>query len=676
MLLAPIPSDEEARLRALRDYDILDTPPEAAFDAITELAAMLLGVPIALVSLIDVDRQWFKSGYGLDVSSAPRDTSFCGHVVAAAEPVVVSDATRDERFADNPFVAGQPRVRFYVGVPLRAPDGSVLGALCGVDRAPREITASQLRGLTLLADQVMALLALRRAGRQLRAEQAALVESERELQAVFDSMVEGVVVQDRDGHVVQHNRAAETILRISEEQVSALGTSQPYRVSRSDGTPFAIEERPGRVALRTGEPVTDVVTVVHGQGGAERWLSVNARPLVRAGEPTPYAVVSTFHDITAQRLVADRLAVHQRLVTTGTLAAGVGHEINNPLTYMLANLDMAIEELEDVGGGSPSRRIVEVVDMLRQVQEGADRVKRIVRGLKSLVRDDAQAEPTDLARIVRGALDLASHELRARATVTTEIADLPPVLTDESRMTQVLINLVVNAAQAFTADAPERNHITIRGVRTGEQITVAVADNGPGIPPEVLPHIFDPFFTTKAPAVGTGLGLSISHGIVVALGGTLTCETRVGDGTTFRITLPIARAEDVEPPSRVTTRGTVWLVDDEPKILDTTRRMLDREFTVIALADPREAVRRLIAGEPCDAIFTDITMPYLTGFELYAGVVAARPELAARFVFVSGDLTRPPIREFLGRIPNARLEKPFAMDRIRAIARELVSRRA
>lgn len=170
---APIPLDDDARLDALRAYDVLDTSPEQGFDDLVEVSAHIAGVPIALVSLVDRDRQWFKARFGLDATETPRDISFCGHVVADRSPLVVPDATKDPRFADNPLVEGPPDIRFYAGSPLVNPDGFHLGTLCVIDRRPRTLSAEQLDALAALSRQVVSQLELRRAlaaERQVRAE--------------------------------------------------------------------------------------------------------------------------------------------------------------------------------------------------------------------------------------------------------------------------------------------------------------------------------------------------------------------------------------------------------------------------------------------------------------------------------------------------------------------------
>jgi len=159
MLPAPIPADDEARLRALRELLILDTPPEERFDRIVEFAAAEFEVPIALVSLIDRERQWFKARVGLDICETAREISFCGHAIAQPDLFEVLDATRDPRFADNPLVVGAPHIRFYIGAPLALPGGAAVGTLCLIDTKPREFDAMDRAILATLRDLVLAELA-------------------------------------------------------------------------------------------------------------------------------------------------------------------------------------------------------------------------------------------------------------------------------------------------------------------------------------------------------------------------------------------------------------------------------------------------------------------------------------------------------------------------------------
>ena len=667
MQAAPIPGDETERLLALAAYEVLDTPPETKFDELARLAAITLAVPIALVSFVDAKRQWFKARHGLDVAETPRELAFCAHVVSEGIPLVVRDAHADVRFADNPLVTGAPHVRFYAGVPLRTPEGYVLGTMCAIDHTPRDPSPLQLEALGLLANQVIAALELQRTARQ-------LLDRERRLATVLDTMDEGVVMHAADGSIVLQNRAAATFLGNElDEPADRKTLLSEWRAFHEDGTPFPVPEQPSETSLRTGRAVSDVVMRIESPAKQQRWISLNARPVTEPGEPRPYASIVTFRDITMQRELADRLANHQRLVTTGTLAAGVGHEINNPLAYMLTNVALALEELEELAEGSPSRRLSEIVTMLESAREGGERVKRIVRGLKSLARENTELSPVDLGMIVRAAMPMTSHELRTRATVELDLPTGALVTGDDSRLSQVVINLVINAAQAFATADPTRNRIIVRARVEGD-VVLEVIDNGPGIAPDVLPRIFDPFFTTKDIGVGTGLGLSISHGIIAALGGQLTCETEVGRGTTFRIRLPTAAPAPQSEVAKPITLGRMLLVDDEQVILTTLRRIFQHDFVVVAYEDPRAALGLVKSGEDFDVIFCDISMPYLTGMQFYDEVAATRPELLERIVFISGDLMRDDTRRFLQRVPNERLEKPVDIQRLRGLARRFLRR--
>lgn len=178
---APIPPNESARLAALNAYNVLDTDPEADFDDLTALAAQICGTPIALVSLVDANRQWFKSRHGLDMAETHRDYSYCAYTILEAEPLVVPDALADERFADNPLASSDPNVRFYAGVPLQTPDGQVLGSFCVIDHTPRELSSEQLDALRILGRQVIAQLELRRAAREQARLLAETLEERRRL---------------------------------------------------------------------------------------------------------------------------------------------------------------------------------------------------------------------------------------------------------------------------------------------------------------------------------------------------------------------------------------------------------------------------------------------------------------------------------------------------------------
>ncbi len=207
MIEAVIPPDEERRLDVLRSYEVLDTAPEKEFDDITRLAALFCDVPIALVSLVDRHRQWFKSRFGLSAPETPRDIAFCSHAILGTAPLIVGDALQDERFHDNPLVAGDPLIRFYAGAPLSAPSGERIGTLCVIDRKPRALTAEQLEGLESLARHVVAYLELRRQSARLARMTRTLSESEDRFRLLSDAAPVGIYLATRDGQRVYANPA-------------------------------------------------------------------------------------------------------------------------------------------------------------------------------------------------------------------------------------------------------------------------------------------------------------------------------------------------------------------------------------------------------------------------------------------------------------------------------------
>ncbi len=666
------PSNEASRLAALESYQILDTPEDVSFDGLARLAAEILEVPIALVSLVDNDRQWFKARHGLDVTHTSREVSFCGHVVEGGSTLVVPDAKDDRRFFDNPLTVGEPWVRFYAGVPLTDREGYVLGTLCAIDRVPRQPTPKQLELLKLLAKQVVDQLESHRLRLRVDGERVAALRTLRRFEALFDSMAEGVVVQAADGAIVEANRAATRILGLTVDQLTGRKSVDPrWESIREDGTPFPGAEHPAMVTLRTGAASTGTVMGLNRLDDSRVWISINSAPIA---DPVG-GVLSTFHDITALKAAQDRaenISRQEHLITTGTLASGIGHEINNPLTFITANLEFALEELQQIAGGSPSQRLTELVNVMRDARIGADRIRKIVRGLQALARSDTEAIPTQVDAVIEVSVNMAAHEWRPRATVKRALSPTPPAHADEARLTQVLVNLLVNAAQAFvTADA-DRNLITVSTSAVDGKVVIEVSDNGPGIPPEVLPRIFDPFFTTKPVGQGTGLGLSISRNMVKTLGGDLVVTTAVGKGTTFRVVLPCAvrplgaQKAAVEPRR---PRGRVLVIDDEVGMHAIFRRLLEPEHEVTALADARQALALLERGEPVDVIFCDLMMPLMGGPEFHARLAVLRPRLAERLVFITGGTAERESEEFLARVPNERLEKPFTLAQVREVVR-------
>ncbi|XXF77854.1 two-component regulator propeller domain-containing protein [Myxococcaceae bacterium GXIMD 01537] len=370
-----------------------------------------------------------------------------------------------------------------------------------------------------------------------------------------------------------------------------------------------------------------------------------------------------------------------RMAAVGTLAAGVGHEINNPLAYIVSNLEYASAELgvlaRQAPEGGPGARLRDLEQALREALHGADRVRRIVKDLKTFSRgDDETIGPVDLHGVLDAAGKLVANELRPRARLVKEYGRVAWVEGNEARLGQVFLNLLINAAQALSEGRPEQNEVRLVTRQVGERVVAEVWDSGSGIPAESLSRIFDPFFTTKPVGVGTGLGLALCHAFVTGMGGEIGVESQPGR-TVFRVTLR-ASSEGVlsaggAKPVVAPMRGRVLVVDDDPLVGASMRRTLAREHEVEVMTAARQALELLVSPEAArfDVVLCDLMMPDMTGMELHEEVLARAPAVAARMVFITGGAFTPGAQAFLERVGNERLEKPFEPEALR----ELVSMR-
>lgn len=668
-----IPENEAERLAALDDYAILDTPAEECFDALSRLVRHILQVPVALVSLVDRERQWFKSKSGWGADESPRETSFCGHVVASGNPLTVEDASSDERFFDNPLVISEPNIRFYAASPLQTPSGLTLGTLCAIDYQPRKLSKEQHDLLDLLAKQATSLLELRRQERRLQLQHTELRTQSARLQAVFEGMAEGVVMHDASGAIGECNGPAEAILGLTKDQLMGRTPIDPrWRSVRDDGSPFPGEEHPASVTLRTGEVQSNVIMGVHKPTGELSWISINSLPLPASGGEAP-GVVATFRDVTAQRAMEEerlelkeRLMRQERLVTMGTLAAGVGHEINNPLSFVSANVDLALEELRRM----PAMARRDIIAALEDARAGADRIQQVVQGLRALARDDGTLTPTELREVIELSVRMTRSEIQSRASLHVEPLPELLVAADAGRLSQVLVNILINAAQAFAEAAPESNRVSVRVSSENDQVRIDISDNGAGISDDALPHIFDPFFTTKPVGTGTGLGLAISHAIVRSFGGELSVESAEGEGTTFRIELQQMARDSSAPQTPAPGRCRVLVIDDEEAMCRLCLRILEDTCDVVTESSSKRAWGRLEAGESFDVVVCDLVMPELTGMQLLQRAEALDPDLGRRIIFMTGGTADSDVVGFLAQTTNPTLEKPFSPQQLRVLVHD------
>jgi CheY-like chemotaxis protein len=309
---------------------------------------------------------------------------------------------------------------------------------------------------------------------------------------------------------------------------------------------------------------------------------------------------------------------------------------------------------------------------------GTEQIRRVVRQLSFFARKDADdSAPVPLEQALDAAIQMAMTEIRHRARLVRDYAPTPRVV-GEQAMSQVFLNVLVNAAQAIPLGAVDRNEIRVT-TRTTPQgwASVDVSDSGEGIDPRNLARIFDPFFTTKPQGRGTGLGLSICRDLVKSKGGTIAVMNRAGSGATVRIELPPApqRAPDAVPspaeapvgPALARTR--ILVVDDERRLLSVLAMTLGERHEVVVTDDVYGALTTALGEKRFDYILCDLMMPALTGMDFYAAVKAADAALAERIIFMTGGAFTPRAREFLERVKNPRIEKPFIASDVEELIR-------
>lgn len=497
----------------------------------------------------------------------------------------------------------------------------------------------------------------------------------RELAEIVASSDDAILDFDLEGTIRSWNPAAERIFGFAAGE--AIG--RPLAIIVSSDRSADVAEILDRV--RRGERIDHQAAIRRRRDGVPVSVSATISP-IRNGRGDLRGASMIVRDVTERNLLEQQLVVAGRMASVGTLAAGVAHEINNPLAYVISNLEMAAQEIRELAGPSPSHRMRELTEALDDARLGTERIRRIVRGLKTFSRADAERRsPIQLEPVLELAVNMSFNEIRHRSRLVKDFGRTPLVEADEARLSQVFVNLLVNAAHAIPEGMRERNEIRlVTTTDSAGRAVVEVRDTGCGIPQAVRSKIFDPFFTTKAIGVGTGLGLSICHGIVTAHGGEILIDSVVGQGTTVRVALPAARAAtgdamevEASPEHAVSARrGRVLVVDDEPQIVTILRRVLAKHHDVVAIGDASVALERLRAGERFDVILCDLMMPTISGMDLHRELSRTVPDQADRVIFMTGGAFSSGAAAFLDTVPNARIEKPFDLKNLLGLVRSFV----
>ncbi len=500
--------------------------------------------------------------------------------------------------------------------------------------------------------------------RRRKAEEA-LRRSERTFRSLTEAAPTGILVR-RNSRVLYANPSF----------ASALG----YSPSELAGAPYpALVLEDDRATIR--EELQSAPPVESSMGHERRFHRKDESVLVAevVEMPTTFdgksAVLEVVHDLTERRQIQARAQLADRMASVGTLAAGVAHELNNPLAYVLSNLRLMQEELDLLRPVMSPERLMSLRELADEAAEGAARMGTIVRDLKTFSRaDDETRGPVELSPVIESSVNMAWNEVRHRARLHKRFGPTPKVEVNEARIGQVIVNLLLNAAQAIPEGQADRNEVhVVTSTDEDGWAQIHVTDTGAGMAESTVARMYDPFFTTKRG--GTGLGLSICHNIVTSAGGEIRVQSELGAGSRFTIRLP--------PATRIKKSGSatfrqvgsadghaarVLVVDDEAMVGRSLKRAL-RDHDVTVVTNGEQAVTMMLAEE-FDVILCDLMMPEVTGMDVYERIRSERPGLEHRIVFMTGGAFTPRGREFLDTVGNDQLEKPFDLRVVRNLVRQ------
>jgi two-component system cell cycle sensor histidine kinase/response regulator CckA len=685
---------ESARLEALFDCHVLDTPPEELFDQTARHAGYLCGTPIALIGFIDAARVWFKSRVGWEYPEIPRQDSICEHTIRQSDLLVITDAATDHRFRNGPIVT-HAGIRFYAGAPLLTNEGYAVGTLCVMDCLPRELPAGHKESLITLAQLLAAQLEMRRSTARISAAsehkrtEDALRQSQDRLLGIISSAMDAIITVDDNQRIVVFNRAAEQIFRCPAEQ--ALG--QPL----DKFIPLRFREAHRQHIRRFGD--TGVSSRSMYSPGTLMGLRTDGEEFpveatisqVKTASETLFTVI--LRDISVRKRTEDELRQAQKMEAVGHLAGGIAHEFNNYLGVIMGYSDLL---------GQDENQNESVRQTVAEINTATQRAASLTRQLLAFSRKQ-MLEPTvlDLNKSIHETHKLLRRLIPADIDIIPVLQpDLGRVRADPVQIQRILINLAVNARDAM----PQGGKISIETVEVvldeefaslhpdipqGDYVMLSVTDTGEGMDAETLSHIFEPFFTTKKEGKGTGLGLSTTYGIVKQSGGHVTVASVRGRGTTFRVYLPKLAAENsssavvlsepavherepIHEPA-LHTSGTILLVEDEPALRKLMRGTLEREgYTIVEAKDGAEALSICEQNPGIGLIVSDLAMPQMTGLELREKVAVMCPNM--KFLLISGyvkDVVISP--EQVAKFAEF-LEKPFRPNELTQKVRELLTR--
>ena len=591
----------------------------------------------------------YLDGIRIDVAATMHGQGPVGTAVREGHRWITNDVAVDPRFEPWRAAALQRDYRCCAAFPLRRA-GRVVGALNIYGDRPNIFDDEQVALLLGLADDLSYAMDL------LDREERRRVSEER-YRAVFEQAFEGILLFAASHAIVECNESACGLLGYTREELLALRAEDIVHPEDIADTPMRFGSiPPAGVILSERRFVRKDRSVMQGELSTKHLLDGTFQIVVR--------------DVTERKQVQAQLLLADRMSSLGRLASGVAHEVNNPLAYVMLNLELLATRLGRLAPEADAQLLEQMCRAVEDARDGAERVRRIVRTLSTFGRgDEERVGPVDVNGVLDSAIDIASMQLRHGARLTRDYEACVPVSANAFRLGQVFVNLLVNAGDALRDGEPS-NEIRLRTrVRPDDWVVIEVQDNGVGIPRNLQPRIFDPFFTTKPIGKGTGLGLAVCHAIVTSFGGELTCESVPGQGATFRVALKPASAmpKPEGHPSKEqasTARGRVLVVDDDAHVASAIAAALEgHEVTVVWSGQAALAQCR---AETFDCILCDVMMPDVSGLDVVEALRRDGRSMDRRVVFITGGAVTASARAALARVPNRILEKPLDLRALRS----------
>ncbi|MCO6149513.1 ATP-binding protein [Flavobacterium sp. NRK1] len=625
----PIPENEKERVKALHRYNILDTLPEQEFDDIAKLASFICKVPIAHVSFVDENRQWFKSKIGLDIYDMPREETFCQYAIMDTKMLEVPNAAEHEMFKNHPHVTGDFHIRFYAGVPLTTPDGFNVGTLCVVDTEPKTITDEQRMVLSTLAKHVIVQLELRIKNYDLKSEVERLAL--KELEAVSHELesyklaldqTSGVVVFDKAGIVSFVNDNTEAISKYQKEELIGQHIKQINAAYTSEYVFDDLWKTISSGRIWHNEIKNEA------KDGTFYWTDTVIVPIPDKTD-SPYKYVEIKTDITnrkevEQELIKAKEIAEKAVFTKDSFLANMSHEIRTPMNAIVGFADL----LEQTA------LTVQQKDYIKNVKTAGDNLLVIINDI------------LDLSKIESGKLTIGSAPFSLKDTMTqlynllkvkadeknlkfslTIDSDAPDyVMGDKGRINQILLNLTGNAIK-FTENGEIK--ITVKKIADSAQnhtIKFSVKDSGIGIPVEKLDTIFERFTQAEESTTrkfgGTGLGLSIVKQLVELMQGEINVKSKLGEGSEFNFTVDFLKANntakqiiDAASNSHNIRELNILLCEDNPLNQHLAKNIIKGFGFTVDVAENGEKGLDLLAKNKYDIILMDLQMPVMDGYQ-------------------------------------------------------------